>query len=238
MVRFFLLSLFLGASIIYADANQQIALYTYCTPSHRVLLDEWFLPSIKDDYAIKVIQGEQKCSRATYGSDGWNETFLARANIILEAIEDNWGGFFVFSDVDIQFFKPTKPIILELMQEYDIVFQKTGPTRGVCPGFFACKCNEKTKKLWQAIKESMIEKKTDDQDALNHIIFKQNNPFGLKWANFSSDFYHTGLIKPEVWHPGVQVHVPKDIVLHHACYTIGLKNKIELLKYVKRKIIH
>ena len=233
--RFLLLFASFSFLFINATETKKIKMYTYCTPSHEILRDNWFLPSIKDDYEIIVKYNAQECAKAEYKEPGWHETMLSRANIILEAIEDNWDDFFIFSDLDIQFFQPTKDIIMRHIASHDIVFQRIANYPGACPGFFVCRGNDKTRQLWLNVKKRMTQIKGDDQDSLNHFLLNTNT--GLRWGYFPIEFYHHGIVNPKTWNPGDDVYVPDNIVLHHACYTIGIDNKIKLLEKVKGIVV-
>ena len=82
--------------------------YSFFTKSHLILKDQWFLPSIKDDYEIICEEHEQDCDSGVYMKAGWVEAIKKKVDLIIRAIEENWGKVFVHSDVDIQFFKRPK----------------------------------------------------------------------------------------------------------------------------------
>lgn len=210
-------------------------LYSFYTDSHAVFKDDWFLPSLKatnSDLEETVKYYGQECPSAEYLKSGWNQTMLRKVEMILEAIEENWNEIFIYADIDIQFFKPMKEIIEKEMEGYDMVVQKDRPDGLICAGFFACRANEKTKKLWQGIAAHMKSYPADDdQNTLNMLIYQPK--FNINWKHFSADFLSGGTLTGKRWAPGEHIPVPHNIVLHHANWTIGINNKIAQLKYVR-----
>src|SRR5579871_2072697 len=119
-------------------AQEKMKLYALYTPSHEQLKDQFFLPSIQDDFDIVFEFSEQTCSSAKFMDEGWTDTTIRKVDLIIRAIEENWGSIFIFSDVDIQFFSPIKATILKLMKNKDLMIQKNSPNGVLCSGFFAC----------------------------------------------------------------------------------------------------
>ena len=66
----------------------------YCfTKSHLILKEQWFLPSIKDDYEIICEEHEQDCDSGVYMKAGWVEAIKKKVDLIIRAIEENWGKY-------------------------------------------------------------------------------------------------------------------------------------------------
>ena len=67
------LSIILLISALHAD---QIKLYTFYTPSHAVLFQDWFFPSISafKEYDLVVRLYDQECQSASYMHAGWTKT--------------------------------------------------------------------------------------------------------------------------------------------------------------------
>ena len=221
------------------NSNQEnIKLYAFYTPSHKVFVDEWFLPSMQDDYEIILECHEQKCWSGKFLKKGWLATMLKKVDLIIRGIQENCGEIFIHSDVDIQFFAPTKELILHAMQNKDIVIQRNAPDRWrnpLCAGFFACRGNEKTLKLWQMIRQFMITTGKNDQDGLNYFL-RRSNHLAIRWGYLPDTFFCGGTFTAREWKPGKPLCIPKGIVLHHANWTIGIPNKIAQLHYVRNEV--
>src|SRR5579863_9116343 len=84
--------------------QDKIKLYAIYTPSHEILKDSYFLPSIQDDFELIIENVEQTCESAKFMSAGWTKTTIKKVDLIIRAIQENWDSLFIFSDVDIQFF--------------------------------------------------------------------------------------------------------------------------------------
>jgi len=182
---------------------------------------------------------------------------IRKVDLIIRAIQENSCKVFIHSDVDIQFFKPVKPIIEKLTRGKDLVIQKESPSGTVCPGFFAAVGNEKNLKLWQDIKRELKgQTEKHDQEILNNkllesapgfmqkvvrIISPSNrsilpNIYGLKWDYLPDTFHSSGIRTGKNWNPGMELIIPNDIVLSHANWVVGLENKIAKLKYVRNTV--
>ena len=217
----------------------KMRMYACYSPTHEVLFKDWFLPSIKDDYELIVEQHEQYCSSAVYMSDGWTNATLKKVDMIVKAIKDNWGKVFVYSDVDIQFFRPTKDILLKALDGKDMVIQRDSPQGIICTGFFACRANNNTLKIWQEVQRLLSDKSqppSDDQIVFNTLIGQKKFP--LVWNFLPVTFLSGGTLTGRHWNVGDTLPIPKDIVLHHANWTLhGVKNKIEELRYVRKEVL-
>ena len=118
--------------------NARMRLYSFYTDSHAILKDNWFLPSLKEtnkDLEIIIKYYDQECPSAEYLKAGWNQTMFRKVEMILEAIEDNWGSIFIYADIDIQFFGSIKEVIEREMEGYDMVVQKDRPDGLICAVF-------------------------------------------------------------------------------------------------------
>ncbi len=71
--------------------SKQLRLYSICTPSHEILKNEWFLPSIQDDFEIIIKQYDQLCPSGQFNDTGWLDIMLKKVELIICAIKENWG---------------------------------------------------------------------------------------------------------------------------------------------------
>ena len=226
--------------------------YIFYTDSHKILLDDFFLPSIKNEYnaELNITKFEQKCPSGRLNSNGWIETMYFKVDTILKGINENinkQNNIFIHSDIDIQFFgdfiKDCKNIFSQ--SNCDILFQKGG--RSICMGFFICKANTKTKQFFTDIKSKMkANGKNDEYNAkqllnipLGYSEKKVNKPnlfdneYSIKWNYLPSKKYINGThvaisTANEEFKPP-----PQTTIMHHAAYTTGVENKIKQLKYVR-----
>lgn len=216
------------------------------TESHKVFKDKWFLPSLRDKYDLELIKCPDSHGGA-YMDKEWSKAVLFKADVIIETIKKNWGKVFIYSDVDIQFFQPTKNILLKHIANNDIVCQKDDPFGQLCTGFWAAKANRRVLRVWKQVRK-YIPKEKRDQLVFNKIIKReqrgkrlsailQNIFYGnCKYSSLPKSFLSGGILTGKLWEPGMELLVPEDIVLHHANWTMGIENKIAQLKYVRKVV--
>lgn len=223
----------------YITAQEKIKLYALYTPSHEVLKDQFFLPSLQDDFELVFEFCEQMCPSAKFMTKGWTDTTIRKVDLIIRAIQENWGSLFIFSDVDIQFFCPIKDTLLKLIQDKDIIIQKNTPDGVLCTGFFVCRGNEKTLRLWQDVKKVMEHNDLNsDQNSFNRCIKRRSkkNPYNIVWGYLPDTFFGGGTLTGCTWNPGMSLPIPQGIMMHHANWTKGIKNKIAQLIYVRNVV--
>lgn len=227
--------------MFFSISAEKIKMYAITTPSHAILALNWFLPSFEKylihEYSLIIDEYTQECSSGEFDSPGFDKTALRKIETILKAIDENWGSYFIFSDVDIQFFSSLESAINTALSDHDIVFQRDHPNGLLCTGFFVCRANEKTKLLWQAAQEYL--QKTPficDQRALNAVIKTCSQINGLSWGYLPTTFFGGGTFNAELWHPGMDLPIPEHPYMHHANWTKGIAYKLEQLAYVKKII--
>jgi len=219
-------------------------IYCFAAPSHQILLDDWFLPSLKDDYEVVIKRSSDVCKSAQFKESGWSEAMLEKVNLIIDAIYANWGEVFIYSDVDIQFFNATWPTISKIMETYDFAIQNNFPPNRKhaepTPGFFACRANQVMLDLWRAVRHEMVSQADgimlDDQEAIGRVFKQQEFNNTLRWCYLPGTFM-SGVSTGRLWAPDQKTfrYLP-GIILHHANWTIGLENKIEQLRYVRNEV--
>jgi len=173
-------------------------LYSIYTESHNVLVNDWFLPSLKDNYELVLRKYPQvgDLKQHKYGTAEFRKTMCFKVDLIIEAIKDNWGGIFIYSDVDIRFFQPFESIILKKMKGKDMIIQRDTKFGHMCSGFFAARGNEKNLRLWQDIRNvlRMGAEKESEQEILCELFFDYKSDFfsiiKQRCANMAMRFAH------------------------------------------------
>lgn len=199
-------------------------IYTYYTESHKPFFDNYFSKSVTD-LEIVSFEGDQECITGSYYQEGWKQTTMKKVDVFIKACEENQGQVFVYSDVDIQFFGPVKEILLDELGEFDIAIQNDY-LGGMCSGFFVCRGNERTLKMFQSMKDNESSY-LEDQHALNM------NLHHVKFKPLSSRFWTFGMYQTQ-W-KNQNFDIPEDILMHHANWTEGIQNKTVILNIVRQK---
>jgi hypothetical protein len=217
-------------------------IYTCYSSSHEEMLQKWFVGTMQDDFDVVARRIDQDCPAAEYMSPGWTDTVVRKIPLILEAIDaHDENGFFLFSDVDVQWFGPVQGRLRRLLAEYpdvDIFFQtdawrNPSSLGNICTGFFVCKANVRTRAFWTLVGECMRRIGFGDQRTSQHIILR-NVILGLKVGYLPPEFWGPGSLQtsPTRWEPGMTLAPPMDILMHHANWTVGTANKVKQLEYV------
>lgn len=205
--------------------DAKIPLYTFYNAAFERLKDR-FLATIKDDYDIHCI----RCDFDTGGQpiDKAVDMFIARGKIIRDAIRENLGGIIILADIDIQFFRPTEPIVRKALESHRMVFQKGDvekANRSKNMGFIALRCDEKILAFWSEVLEEIRRTERWEEIIVNEMLEKESAP----------DF---GLFPDQIWTP-MLIARPEDIALHHAINSgPGEKGKIEQMDRVVDALKH
>jgi len=211
--------------------EEKMRLITFYTESHKELIENYFLPTIEkfNEFDVKIENFDQNCE-GYYRCDGWGDAMLNKVNLIIRTIKETWGDYFVYSDCDIMFFDKIKDQLLKSIRNHDISFQHDG--NSVCAGFFICKSNENTLKLWETVKENTY-KFNDDQLTLNQYLDIIN------YNRLPISFFTIGNVNGfKRWDGEKSYSIPKNIVMFHANWTIGVNRKIELFNYIIDNMKH
>jgi hypothetical protein len=211
-----------------------IKVYTYFTISHKILMENYFKPSISKIKNITVINHfdqNQISPTGSYLADKWKEATYKKIDIFIKACLENYNKIFIFSDVDIYFIKDNLDFLTEELGDYDIALQNDAQIKydalWYCTGFFIARGSDKLINLFNLMKDSDC---IDDQYALNKYIY--NIP-DLKYKLLSEKVYTIG--KQFTAWLNQDFDIPEYVSIFHANYTIGIENKIKLLEMVKDK---
>ena len=194
-------------------------IYSCYSRSHKILWDNFFLPSLPKDVKLVSEYHPQICESAWLYSENWVEAVRKKILFIMNAIEQNMGKIFVFSDCDVQFFGSISEQMKKELSDFDLAFQSV--KGAYCTGFFACRGSKETYGFFKDVYDAMPTY-GGDQRTVNSIFHKYPN---IKMKTLSERFWtHTeGHSEP-----------PKDILVYHAnCSTFGIENKIILLSRVR-----
>lgn len=200
--------------------------YTFFTESHRIFL-KYFLNTFPFDPSVElaICYVPQECETGEYESDGFDKTMKRKVEIINEALDElKDGDVLFFTDADVIFLKPYKDVFLKEMGEYDIAFQNDTGT--ACMGVFACRVSNKTRFFFKDLYNN-LEGFKHDQVAANHLLITKK--YDLKYKFFSHIIFNYGFYGKR-YEGEEDVLIPKDIVLLHANFAVGVDTKIKLIK--------
>ena len=212
-------------------------LLTFYSDSHQKMYNDYFLISfnehLKDSFELNPKKIEQISKSGDYGSDGFSHTMVEKINHIIDNIDVNDSEPLVFSDCDVQFFNDFSNEVIVELDDKDIKFQSD--ITCLCAGFFFAKQNSTTLNFFKDVKKlllTVVDKKVDDQQVINHII-KQ---YPINWGTLSNKYYTIAMSTgPRQWN-GEDFNLSFNINAHHANWTLGIDNKYKLMDKVKKKV--
>ena len=197
-------------------------LYTCYSPSHEKMYQDYFLPSLVDgEYDLVVKKLDQTCPTGEFETEGWNVCTRNKILLYKQAVKENWGRSFVWADVDLQFFGPTKEILRQELGYYDLAAQSEyphGKDFELCAGLFIAKGNAHTMKLFQTMLDC-YEGERDDQSSMNR------HRDIVKWK----------LLPDRFWCKNLSVTPPDNMLVHHANWIRGVQNKLDALEDMKKR---
>jgi len=208
--------------------------YSFFTDSHKIFYKS-FTESFpfEEGFDLELRYFQQDCESGEYMSHGWLKTMRKKVEYILYSLENiKINEVFIHSDIDVVFYKKIKLDILNLINKYDILFQKEGKKEknSLCMGFFACVKNEMTVGFFREIFNSLYKFK-NDQEATNTLI-KQSN---LRYDVLPDRYYSIGF-ENGLWNGCDDIKIPETISIHHANWAIGIDKKLQLMNLVREKI--
>jgi hypothetical protein len=209
-------------------------LYTFYSESHKELYENYFLESFNrlnlgDDFELDATIVSQK-GNGDFGTKGFKATMVDKIEILFRAVEENPDQPFVFADCDIQFFENFHDDILtHLDDKTDMVAQSDNGT--ICAGLFIARGTKVMKKFLQHI-HKVTPDYANEQVAMNvhkgrvrYKLLPQDKYFTIAMVNGA-----------KVWEGETNYDLPKNIMVHHANFTIGVPRKAELFEYVREQM--
>ncbi len=204
--------------------SERIPIYAVITPSHRVLYEQFFLPSLDQNaFELNALDLEQE-GKGEFLADDFKRCILYKVDQIITSIKKHDGKIIVWSDVDIQFFGLTAAKMLDPFKNEKLLFAIQRLARGrndACGGFYALRCNQQTLMFFEQVLQTTIhETNGNEQDAINLLLQRQDAP---AWEFLGPEFYAR---THGVW-------LPRNSVIHHAtCIVQGdaVLQKVKLLQ--------
>jgi hypothetical protein len=152
------------------------------------------------------------------GKDIWK----FKTEMVVDAIKANKGDVILISDIDIVFYKPVLPVVLECMNGYEMCFQKETVNHGINIGFISIRCNDNTLTFWSKVYEVLCNSNRWDQEIVNDLLY--NEKYDIQWNLFPHCIWN--------WSQG---NPNRDIVLHHANCTSTKEGKYQQMRVIANK---
>jgi hypothetical protein len=230
------------------------------TSSHAPLVERWFLPTLPDEFDARLHRHEQIGEEHRYGSAEFNRATLLKVDAIAAACERLDGEAFVFSDVDIQFFRPLREELLAVLGDLDVAFQRNALDGEINSGFLICRSGPRSLAFWREVRRLMLaDPARHDQDAVNlllqpglwHVgraalrrvprlsplVRGLSSPYRtLRWTWLPDTYFCPGLRSFQAWTEASALELPPGIALHHANFCVGVEAKMRQLAAVAAQV--
>ncbi len=162
-----------------------------CSPSHRILRDEVLLPSLQrvgEQWELIEITCPH-VGNGDFKSSDYNANVQARVEGLRRIVSESAGQVVVFSDVDVQFFRPVQALALQRLGDRDAVFQMEDAAATAANfGFAVLRCGPAVRALLDLLCEAAAMGQWD-QGRLNELIARNAMPcrFGFLPPAFAND---------------------------------------------------
>lgn len=205
---------------------------TFFSDSHKEIYENYFLETfnkvMSDEFTLISKKIDQVSPTGEYNSKGFDLAMMKKVDLIIDNIDPNDEDVIIYADCDIVFFKK-----LDLdFKDYDIFFQNNCSPGSYCAGFFIAKQSESLLQFYKFLKQEYIKimnGSIDDQGALQYVMNKGQN-FIKAGMLTPEQCYSIGFnTSPKVWN-GQSSNFPTNLYTFHANWTIGVNNKLALLK--------
>lgn len=212
-----------------------VSIFTICTAEHASLSEQ-----LKEDaYTNSNVDLEIIECHLPSGDFMTSEFYdIQRFKIetLLDRLKSDLYTHTIYLDSDIVIMGDFVSAMISNVNDYDICFQRDRDS--YCAGMFICKNNQKTISFFEGILDQCKNLKDQylltaaDQTIINDTL--RNGDCNLSVAFLDDRFttYGNINIEKQFW-DGDEFNLSPDVIAFHANFTIGLVNKINLMKYVK-----
>jgi hypothetical protein len=206
----------------------------YMYDSMVVDMKNMFVDNIKDPFELIKIEintpefNENTDHTLKFG--GGIDVWKSRVNNILNIIKESPNNeHFIFSDIDIIFYKPVMPKLYELIENKDVLFLRElfegiheWQGGNINFGFNIIRANKKTYNFFDKVRVELERTNGWEQMIINKFLYSPND-FNLNWD----------LLPPTFLSTSVGLHnITKDILMYHANCAVTKESKYNLINQV------
>tara|TARA_R100000808_G_C2137435_1_gene145553 strand:- start:2 stop:760 length:759 start_codon:yes stop_codon:yes gene_type:complete len=230
--------------------------------THDQFFKDWFLDSFpfEENVSLLVKKVPQVCKSGNLFSSGWRNQMIEKQFFINECITNcKPSEVVLFSDVDVRFYGDFSNDLEKSLGDKDICFMKdhNSDFTGRCGGFFVMRVSERLKHFFNSVRSRLtshtdhnVTFETSEQSTINNLLRENSD---IDWGYLPPRYYTHGLYTQGIknfsddnqsglwwenksYEEKSNVYVPSDLLVHHANWCHGVKNKVHLLSFIKDKI--
>ena len=180
-----------------------------------------FMPKI----ILNPIEFVTETQNSAYGTQGFKQLMLEKANKVKQIIDNNKGKEIIISDIDIIIYNNFENELN--LQDYEILLQKEN-SKNVCnTGFLFLRCSERLSLFWQKVIDNIAISDGFTNEQRQIITLLRSNYLNLKH----------GLFSDKIWAYSNQP-IPDNILIYHANRAANVSNKKSQIKRVLQQNTH
>lgn len=241
----------------YRNIRRNMKVVTLYSPSHKQMMDEFFIPSFPKDerLQLKIIESPQVAGELpTFNSEQWTEFMKIKSQVLYdELVSTSENDIYLFLDVDIINVNNFYYYLTDRMKYWDVITQSDSPFPqfpNYCTGIVCVKNNERSRSLFKAVNMIMHGHKLFDNQpafkneqevftymAVNKLKFLELRDLQITTFPFDVAFTY-GAIGGKVWDgTDTNFNIPdkKHLLWLHANFAHH-NMKIPLLELFKEKL--
>ena len=203
--------------------------FTAFEAAYLPILDTHFLPSLPAGCDPQL--HELQSPAAEFGTPGFRALMIERMVWLGQALGVCVDGEVIgVADADVRWYDPDFCVHGELLlMGDDIAFADDGANRCPCAGFWLARISPALRMFMAAWESSLL--KADPGPLQDQAVLRAMLPSsGLKWHLLDQNVVWTTRFR---YTPGMDISVPENLSVHHANWTVGIDNKLEILGRVQ-----
>lgn len=228
--------------------QDKLKVVTLYSPSHKEMMEKYFLPSFPEDSRLdlKIVEAPQLAGdKPVFNDPNWKSFMKIKGKLLedeLLSIPEN--DCYLFLDVDIIIIQNFYDFIMKEIQNCDFIAQSDSPHAhflNYCTGVIAFKNTEPTRNLLKAM-NMFMDKFKQEQESLTYFAANSKKFYELKNLKpklFKKENAFTyGLIDGRVWNNddfNFEIPSKEHLYFMHANYCLH-DNKPLLLQLFKNKL--
>lgn len=207
-------------------------LYTLCTPSHKIFVEQFLLPSA-DGFHVHVTEDKQQ-GNGQFANEQWFPSMRRKAEAMLSAAVASKGGIFVWADCDILFLADDCPEWLESqLGDYELAAQQEHREGHLCAGFLVARGTDAVIELFDGMAKC---DDGNDQRYLNEnkdkVLWK-TLPTPEVWTlGHLPNVTREAMIGSMSWRQEIPGMIAEGVKIFHANYLTDIDSKVNVLNLV------
>lgn len=207
---------------------------SFYTDSHAEMMYDFCMPGVMaNGFVGEFVKSERQiCPSGAFNTDGFADCMLEKLDLL---IEQPIGERVLYIDADCMLFDNAKTFFESIqLAKNQIAFQWDNGQ--LCCGVVLWEQTEQTRRWWQLVRSYAEITGMIDQSAMNQLLNSVKDPRRMFVSVVALPFPTVGnwshvRLQNKLW-DGERFALPTPCYLWHANFTIGIENKMKMLRFV------